>query len=376
MGGERGDGWLSVSPLVSFYFVYFFLTGFSRVPSNSSHSVSASTSFFAFSASPLLLPLPCFGEIKKGEGGGLRLGKAAKRFAQYSFAASVQVEWVSEWQRLGSTVILLQTAGVVLGCIALRDALQPEAASVVDALKQRGVSVWVCSGDSAAASAAAAAFVGVEPDKVVAEVLPKQKAALITLLRQQQQDRGNGSVGIMGDGVNDSPALAAGDLSFAVGAGAALAVNSASVVVVSNDLRGVICFLELAAALRRTTIACLLWACGFNLLGLPAACGLLLLIPGSPLLISPPIAAALMALSSVLVIHTASTLRYFRPPALSGDSGYHAYASDVSSLELLRRHLRFLFRGPRSFRARRLEAAERLAAGARLTDPLMNESDV
>ena len=78
----------------------------------------------------------------------------------------------------------------------------------------------------------------------------------------------------------------------------------------SCSLRGVICFLELSAALRRTTITCILWACSINLLGIPAAAGLLLLLPGRPLVIPPPVAAVLMAISSVLVIHTASTLRY------------------------------------------------------------------
>ncbi|KAL8442117.1 hypothetical protein Emag_006654 [Eimeria magna] len=139
--------------------------------------------------------------------------------------------WALSWEQRGSTVVLLQISSVVIGCVALTDSLAPAAAAVVAALRQQGLEVWVCSGDSAAAVSAAAAAAGIDANKAVSQLLPKQKASIINSLKQQHQ----GTVAMVGDGVNDAPSLAASDVAFGLGSRAALAVRAASVVVTNSE---------------------------------------------------------------------------------------------------------------------------------------------
>ncbi|MEU5842309.1 heavy metal translocating P-type ATPase [Rhodococcus sp. NPDC047139] len=205
----------------------------------------------------------------------------------------------SGWVQRGASVLHVACDGKVLGAIALEDTVRDESRQAVDALHARGVKVAMITGDARQVADAVAADLGI--DEVFAEVLPEHKDAKVTEL----QDRGH-TVAMVGDGVNDAPALARADVGIAIGAGTDVAIESAGVVLAANDPRAVLSIVELSHVSYRKMWQNLLWATGYNLAAVPLAAGVLAF---AGVAISPAVAAVLMSASTIVVALNAQTLR-------------------------------------------------------------------
>lgn len=201
----------------------------------------------------------------------------------------------------GRTVVLAAADGAFVGLVALADPVRPEATEAVAALRARGVEVVMLTGDSDRVAQAVAARLGIQ--RVEAEVLPEDKARHVEALRRAR----GGAVAMIGDGINDAPALAAADVGVAMGAGAAVALEAAPVTLVSDDLRSIDTAITLSQATLRTIRQNLGWAFAYNVLAIPLAAGAL--YPAFGLRLSPMVAGAAMALSSVSVVANSLRLR-------------------------------------------------------------------
>ncbi|HWP34983.1 MAG TPA: copper-translocating P-type ATPase, partial [Thermodesulfobacteriota bacterium] len=208
--------------------------------------------------------------------------------------------------RAGATPMYVAVDGRGAGVIAVADTLKPEARQAVSQLEALGLEVWLLTGDTRATAEAVAAEAGIA--RVLAEVLPGEKAAKI----RELQLRGR-VVAMVGDGINDAPALAQADLGIAIGTGTDVAIAASDVTLVGGDLRQIVT----AIALSRKTVGVikqgLFWAFVYNVLLIPVAMGALYPLFG--VLLDPVLAAAAMAMSSVSVVTNALRLRRFRPPA-------------------------------------------------------------
>mmetsp|Transcript_147226 Transcript_147226/g.470577 ORF Transcript_147226/g.470577 Transcript_147226/m.470577 type:complete len:1524 (-) Transcript_147226:187-4758(-) len=230
-----------------------------------------------------------------------------------------------DWPRLrawanrqggASIVFAVAAGGAAAAVVALRDPIRPEAKRATEALVRayggRGqCEIWLCTGDNAAAAAVAAGALGVPMDRVRSGQLPQDKRALVETLQ------GAGAEVVMvGDGLNDAPALAQADLGVAIGAGAQLACDAADVVLCRSSLLDLLAFRELCLATRIAIYRNFVWAFGFNIIGLPLAAGC-----GYPwgISISPMLAGMAMSCSSVLVVTSSLMLNRFRPSAAADD---------------------------------------------------------
>ncbi len=193
----------------------------------------------------------------------------------------------------GKTAMLVGRAGGLAGIIAVADTLKPEAREAVAALRREGIGVLLLTGDNARTARAIAKEVGIE--QVIAEVLPGDKAGVIRELQKQ-----GAAVAMVGDGVNDAPALAAADIGIAIGSGSDVAKETGGIILVKDDVRDVVAGIRLSRATMRTIKQNLFWAFAYNAVAIPiAALGFL----------NPIIAAAAMALSSLSVITNAALLK-------------------------------------------------------------------
>jgi cation-transporting P-type ATPase A/B len=194
-------------------------------------------------------------------------------------------------------VVFVEVDGETCGVIAVSDTVKDTAADAVAALHTRGLRTVLLTGDNPESAAAVAAHVGI--DEVIADVLPDGKVDVI------EQLRGHGRVvAMVGDGINDGPALACADLGMAIGRGTDVAIGAADIILVRDDLGVVPQALDLAAATMRTIKTNLMWAFGYNVAAIPiAALGLL----------NPLIAGAAMAFSSFFVVSNSLRLRNFGP---------------------------------------------------------------
>jgi Cu+-exporting ATPase len=206
----------------------------------------------------------------------------------------------------GRSVVYVAVAGEPLGLIAVADVLRPEAPAAVAALHALGVEVIMLTGDAQSTAAAVARQAGI--DRVHAEVLPEQKATEIKHLQA------NGRlVAMVGDGINDAPALPQADVGLAMSSGTDVAIEAADVTLMRDDLRGVIAAIELSRRTMRIVRENLGWAFGYNLVLVPVAAGMLYPIWG--LQLSPILAGMAMALSSASVVTNSLRLGRFRPSA-------------------------------------------------------------
>ena len=206
--------------------------------------------------------------------------------------------------RLGGTPIWLGSEAGLLGLLILKDPLREETPAAVKALKRRGITLVMCTGDNAVTARAVAAELGI--DQVHAEVMPEDKLQVVKALQQQGH-----KVGMVGDGVNDAPALAQADTSFAIGSGTDVAVENADVTLAGDSLANVTTAIEISSATLRNIKQNLVGAFVYNVTGIPLAAGVL--YPWTGWLLEPMFASAAMALSSVTVVTNANRLRFFQP---------------------------------------------------------------
>jgi len=204
----------------------------------------------------------------------------------------------------GKTVMYVVVDGGVAGLLAVADTVKSGAAEAVRAIRRMGLQVVMLTGDNRRAAHAVARQVGIE--RVLAEVLPTEKARAVEGLQREGL-----RVAMVGDGINDAPALARADVGIAIGTGTDVAMEAADITVMSGDLRGVVTALQLGRATIRTIRANLFWAFVYNSLGIPVAAGVL--YPFFGILLNPMLAALAMALSSVSVVTNSLRLRRFRP---------------------------------------------------------------
>ncbi|MDH5526455.1 MAG: heavy metal translocating P-type ATPase [Nitrospirota bacterium] len=204
----------------------------------------------------------------------------------------------------GKTPVLVARQGNLLGLLAVADREKPEARAAVAALHALGLTVAMISGDNRRTAEAVAARLGI--DRVLAEVLPQDKAEEVERLQQAGE-----VVAMVGDGINDAPALARADLGIALGTGTDVAMEAADVTLMRGDVMGVVAAIELSRQTMRTIRQNLFWAFGYNTAGIPIAAGVL--YPFTGLLLSPIIAATAMAFSSVSVVSNSLRLKRFTP---------------------------------------------------------------
>jgi Cu+-exporting ATPase len=202
------------------------------------------------------------------------------------------------------TPVLVAADGVPVGLVGLADPIKPSAVTAVRQLKRMGLELVLVTGDLRKTAMAVAGEVGI--DRVEAQVLPAGKVEVIKRL----QARGK-RVAMVGDGINDAPALAAADVGIAIGTGADVALEAADVLLVSGDVRTLAAALQLARRTLRTIRQNLFWAFAYNVVGIPVAAGVLYPLSGT--LLSPVFASAAMAFSSVTVVTNSLRLRRFRP---------------------------------------------------------------
>src|SRR4029453_10929713 len=203
----------------------------------------------------------------------------------------------------GTTAVSLALGGRALGLLAVADVLKPEAPDAVAALKRRGLEVIVLTGDARPTAESVARRAGVE--KVLAEVLPEDKAREITGLKAQRH-----RVAMVGDGINDAPALAQADVGIAMGSGTDVAIEAADVTLVRGDLRSVVGAIDLSRRTISVIKQNLVWAFGYNVVLIPVAAGVLYPLWG--VLLSPILAGAAMAFSSVSVVTNSLRLKRWK----------------------------------------------------------------
>jgi Cu+-exporting ATPase len=201
--------------------------------------------------------------------------------------------------------VIVVVNNTVYAVIAISDPIKATSKTAIELLKKRGIPVVMVSGDSKKGAQAVAGEVGI--DEVIAEVLPSQKADLVKKLQRQS---GGGHVVMVGDGINDAPALAQADVGVAIGTGTDIAMEASDVTLIRGDLRAVYTAIELARRTMRTIRWNLIWAFGYNVLLIPVAAGVLYPVTGW--LLSPVIASAAMAWSSLSVVLNSLTLRAFK----------------------------------------------------------------
>jgi Cu2+-exporting ATPase len=211
-------------------------------------------------------------------------------------------EAADRWSAEGRTVLYAMMGGRLVAVLALEDEIRPESREAVDRLHAMGVKVAMITGDAQAVADSVARRLGI--DEVAAQVLPADKAAAV-----KRFQAGGRKVAMVGDGVNDAPALATADVGIAIGAGTDVAIESAGIILVRSDPRDVVGAIELSRATYRKMLQNLVWATGYNLVAIPVAAGLLV-----PWGIDLPMAvgAIVMSLSTIIVAGNAQLLRRVR----------------------------------------------------------------
>jgi Cu+-exporting ATPase len=212
----------------------------------------------------------------------------------------------------GKTPLLVAVAGRPAGVIGVADTLKPESAAAVATLRQLGLQVAMITGDNRRTAAAIARQVGVE--RVLAEILPGRKAAEVRRLQAEGR-----RVAMVGDDINDAPALAQADIGMAIGTGTDVAIESSDITLISGALSGVVTAIRLSRATMRNIRQNLFFAFAYNVVGIPIAAGVL--YPFLGLRLSPMIAAGAMALSSLSVVTNANRLRRFHAQPLTESVG-------------------------------------------------------
>lgn len=238
----------------------------------------------------------------------------------------VPVPDYSEFSNQGKTPLYFADDNkVFLGAIVAADVLKEDSVKAIAAMRKLGLNIVMLTGDNRATAKEIAKMAGI--DQVVADVLPGDKAGVI----EDFQKKGK-KVLMVGDGINDAPALVTADVGMAIGAGTDIAMESANIVLMNNSLMGVSQAVELSKATIRNIRQNLFWAFFYNSLGIPIAAGLL--YPAFGIQLSPMLGAAAMSMSSVFVVSNALRLRLFKPNTLGTDhSNNNVYIAEVNQMD-------------------------------------------
>lgn len=247
--------------------------------------------------------LPGLGLTGNINGKNVALGNASLMLQQ-SVDITVAKEALARMSSLARTPLLLSVDGKLAAVIGVADTVRPESNKVLKALRQLGVRTLMISGDNKRTARKIADELGI--DEVYGEALPQDKARII----RELQDKGL-KVAMVGDGLNDAPALAQADVGFAVADGVDVSAQAGDVILMRHGLQSVLTALRLSKAALRNIYQNLVWAFGYNILGIPVAMGVLHALWGGPML-SPMIGGTAMALSSTSVVLNALRLRFFR----------------------------------------------------------------
>ncbi|WEV58624.1 heavy metal translocating P-type ATPase [Bifidobacterium sp. ESL0728] len=253
--------------------------------------------------------MPGSGVVAEVDGHNVVVGNA-ELMKNRNIATTVSKEiktTFANYARKGKTPILAAVDGRLVAVLAVADTVKPDSAKAIAALRQRGLQVVMLTGDNKTTASAMANEVGV--DRVIAGVRPERKAEEIVRL----QNEGH-MVGMVGDGINDAPALAAADVGFAIGTGTDVAIESSDITLVSGSLTGLVTAIDLSRAAMRNIKQNLGFAFGYNGIGIPIAAGIL--YPIWHIMLNPMIAGAAMAFSSLSVVLNANRLRRFNPAAV------------------------------------------------------------
>ena len=275
----------------------------------SEHPLAAAVVEYAHRQQVTLVTAQDFGAIA---GSGVQ-GAIAGRWVQMGTA-----RWMAElgidtqplkaaWDQLeqaGKTAVWLAVAGQVEAVLGIADAVKPSAAEAIDRLHRMGLEVVMLTGDNRRTAAVIAREVNIH--QVMAEVRPDQKAAQIAALQRTGQ-----RVAMVGDGINDAPALAQADVGMAIGTGTDVAIAASDITLILGDLQGIVTAIQLSHATMQNIRQNLFFAFVYNVAGIPIAAGILYPVLGW--LLSPIVAGAAMAFSSVSVVTNALRLRQFRP---------------------------------------------------------------
>ena len=248
------------------------------------------------------------GGIQATLSGGAVLAGNAGYLAQNGVSLAAMEADAHRLAEDGKTPLFFAESGRLLGCVAVADVVKPDSAKAIAALRRMGRRVVLLTGDNQRTANAIARQIGV--DQVIAQVLPQDKAKCVAQLQQQGQ-----RVAMVGDGVNDAPALAQADVGLAIGAGTDIAIESADVVLMKSSLLDIPAAMDLSRAVLRNIKQNLFWAFFYNSIGIPVAAGVL--YPALHLTLNPMLAAAAMSLSSVCVVSNALRLRGWKPPVFT-----------------------------------------------------------
>ncbi len=250
--------------------------------------------------------VPGLGISTETNGQAMLLGN--RKYLEQNFIGGLDGEAANEastrFAASGQSPLYVAINGKLAGILAIADRIKDEAPQTIRKLRQLGVESVMLTGDNEKVAHAIAAKAGI--DKVIAQVMPDRKAEEVN-----KEKAAGRKVAMIGDGINDAPALASADLGIAMGTGIDVAIESGDVVLMKGDLGGVITALSLSRATVRNIKQNLFWAFAFNVLGIPVAAGLLHVFGGPTL--SPMFAAAAMSLSSVTVVSNALRLKFFKP---------------------------------------------------------------
>ncbi|AZB73251.1 heavy metal translocating P-type ATPase [Synechococcus elongatus] len=247
--------------------------------------------------------IPGSGVQGQGEGIWLQIG-TQRWFNELTIeTTALQSQWEA-WEAAGKTVVGVAADGQLQAILSIADALKPSSAAVVRSLQRLGLQVVMLTGDNRRTAEAIAQAVGIT--QVLAEVRPDQKAAQVAQLQARGQ-----VVAMVGDGINDAPALAQADVGIAIGTGTDVAIAASDITLISGDLQGIVTAIQLSRATMTNIRQNLFFAFIYNVAGIPIAAGILYPLLGW--LLSPMLAGAAMAFSSVSVVTNALQLRRFRP---------------------------------------------------------------
>lgn len=304
---------------------------------NSEHILGKTIVALAAANPAVETPLAQPEEFEAVSGRGLRckvrgttvaIGNRAWMLQQSVVLSDAAESCLVQFESGGHIALCVSLNGQLSAVVAMADIPKAESESCVRHLGRMGISVFMCSGDNSRTCLSMAAQVGIPPERVISESLPSDKYNLIKRLQSEGH-----VVAMIGDGINDSPALAAADLGISVGAGTDIAMEAASIVLVRSDLRDVLVALDLSRATLRRIRLNFVWALGYNLIGLPIAAGVF--YPAIQVRLPPEVAALAMAMSSVSVIASSLLLKRYKKPVIKKDRSSRDRNSSVDDLAVV-----------------------------------------